>query len=140
MKKSIFIMLVFPFLMSTTCEGESSTCHKRIILKNNTDKTLYVDWTTDTLFSYIRLYDEMNIVMPNTTDARAFSTRGCFENKFEYQSLTGVISLFVLDNEVLKTVPRNEIIKNNMYLRRYDVTLEDLQRMNWTIVYSEEEE
>ncbi|MDR1090406.1 MAG: hypothetical protein LBL79_04955 [Prevotella sp.] len=47
----------------------------------------------------------------------------------------GVMMLFFFNKEVIENFPWETIVKNKMYLKKYDLTLEDLQAKDWTITY-----
>lgn len=43
--------------------------------------------------------------------------------------------LFYYDENIVNTIPWDTIRANYMILKRYDLSYEDLERMNWTITY-----
>lgn len=46
--------------------------------------------------------------------------------------------IWLFDKEVIDTTPWEEVVANDLYLIRYDLTLKDLEEMNWTITYEGE--
>ncbi|WP_280644348.1 MULTISPECIES: hypothetical protein [unclassified Dysgonomonas] len=62
---------------------------------------------------------------------------GCYEIDFELGLIykQGVAMIFLFDEEIFKEYTFDEIRKNRMWLKKYDMRLEDFQRMNWTITY-----
>jgi len=45
------------------------------------------------------------------------------------------ISIFILDSNIVKTIPWDTIRNNNNYLKRYDLTTDSLNKLNWTVTY-----
>ncbi|WP_226390821.1 hypothetical protein [Penaeicola halotolerans] len=45
------------------------------------------------------------------------------------------LTLFLLSYDTLLSVPWEQIRENNLIEMRYDLTLEDLEDMDWTIIY-----
>jgi len=54
---------------------------------------------------------------------------------FENKPLGYKLIIFFFDKTTVETLPWDTIKKNYMILKRYDLSLEDLERMNWTIKY-----
>ncbi|MZQ50376.1 MAG: hypothetical protein GT598_15370 [Bacteroidales bacterium] len=73
---------------------------------------------------------ETNSVLPGST--RANRMRGSWESKFEIRD---TLMIFIFDETTLRTVPWDTIRKNYMILKRYDLSLEDLVKMDWRVTY-----
>lgn len=54
---------------------------------------------------------------------------------FDNQPSGYKLIVFLFDRSIVETVPWDTIKKNYLILKRYDLSLEDLERMNWTITY-----
>ena len=50
------------------------------------------------------------------------------------------MSVFIFDSEVLENIEWKEIRDNYMILKRYDLSLEDLQKLDFTLYYPPTEE
>lgn len=46
--------------------------------------------------------------------------------------------IWLFDREVIDNTPWEEVVENEMYLIRYDLTIQDLEAMNWEIIYTGE--
>ena len=46
--------------------------------------------------------------------------------------------IWLFDKEVIDTTSWEEVVGKDLYLIRYDLTLKDLEEMNWTITYEGE--
>ena len=53
---------------------------------------------------------------------------------------SSVIMVYVFDGTTLETSTWQAVKDNNLVLKRYDLTLEDLEGMNWEIIYDGEKE
>ena len=78
--------------------------------------------------------DNTNKVLPFSENKTALWYYGCFEDLL--QSLKkDTLFVYVFDAEIVETTPWDTVLANNLILKRYDLSLEDLQNMNWTIIY-----
>ena len=50
------------------------------------------------------------------------------------------MSVFIFDSEILENIEWKEIRDNYMILKRYDLSLEDLQKLDFTLYYPPTEE
>jgi hypothetical protein len=133
MKTSI-ITIIYLWLLCINISCENEHCHKHIAFKNNADIDVYIKFTYDTLGFYILfsnpLGDEMCKVKPHTKNTSVLWQRSCYESYIK-----NYIRIYIFDANVLATVPWNIIGQYNMVLQCYDLTKEDLQRLNWEVTY-----
>jgi hypothetical protein len=78
---------------------------------------------------------EANHLIANKGETITLSRGGSWEVAFKDQIPSGKMMAYVFDNNVFNSVPWDTIKKNYMVLKRYDLTLQDLQSKNWTITY-----
>jgi hypothetical protein len=107
----------------------------KLKITNNSDRIIYFynsDIYPDTTISFE--YNPINSigyrVNPGVTESNRI--RGTWEDKFQY---IDTLMIFIFDEETLQIVPWDTIQEKYMILKRYDLSLEDLQGMNWTITY-----
>ena len=67
------------------------------------------------------------------------SKRGTCWRSYLSKSSTGVMTIFLFDKAVVDTVPWDKIREDYLVAKRYEYTLEQLDSLNWTIVYPPEE-
>lgn len=106
----------------------------RLKISNNSDKTIFFCDSysyPDTSFDYNPFYSPETFRI-NPGETRSDRIRNTWEGKFE---LMDTLMIFIFDEETLKTVPWDTIQKKYMILKRYDLSLEDLQEMDWKITY-----
>jgi hypothetical protein len=144
MKYLFFILSLGITLMSTQCNSnESDSCHKNIKIVNNSDYNLVISISysypdSTSLVGFGERYESFNPPIPNHNVGK-FQAEfyGCIEysmkSKLTFEN--GVMMLFFFNKEVIENFPWETIVKNKMYLKKYDLTLEDLQAKDWTITY-----
>lgn len=140
MKIYITGLILSLLCLSTTCEKGDDDLHKIIKFVNQTDKELYVQTSgsyPDTTFVNGEfpnpLLSDLNRILPNETNTMALAARYSFEEKFSYSYDT--LMIFVFDAAVLETNPWETVQQDYKVLKRYELSFDDLQRMNWTITY-----
>lgn len=129
-----FICIIF---FAATCNSEDEDCHKSIDIINNSGDAIYFDYSLsypDTLTLYPNPSLDPGYFRIPENSSKKDVYRGCIESKLMTNS-EGKIMYFIYDATTLETVPWDTVVKNYMILKRYDLSLEDLQGMNWTITY-----
>ena len=56
-------------------------------------------------------------------------------NYLEAHSDGSKFYIWLFDREVIDNTPWEEVVENKMYLIRYELTLDELNAMNWELVY-----
>ncbi len=139
MKNFVKTSLICFFLFSFACGPKEG--HDTITIVNNSNeripfqvRIIYDEiYPSDTIYDCgIGIYGSLK----DTYYLEAYRNRS-WEVTFKS---TPFIQIFMLNDSVHKNVPCNIIRKYNMILHRYQLTLEDLQRMDWTVVYPPDSE
>lgn len=55
--------------------------------------------------------------------------------KLGYINNGSKLYIWLFDREVIDNTPWEEVVENEMYLIRYELTLDELKAMNWELVY-----
>ena len=130
MKKYIFLPLMCLMLMSSTCENDNNR-HFEITFKNQSDSSVDL--------AERGTYDGRCALIPITVIEKnsVFQWRP-FNASIERElGNSGILELFFVNNRQPQgfydcdSIP----IKNDI-LRHYQLTLKDLQRMNFTVTYT----
>lgn len=134
--KYVSVLFFGIILISATCSNNNDKdCHNTITIVNNSDKTLF--------FYMSHEYPDTAIINYNPSDAGSYYKieknsshkhikRDCFEYDFK---INPKLMYFIFDAQVLETVPWDTVKANYLVLKRYDLTLQDLNDMNWSITY-----
>ena len=146
MKTSVKIISVFAasiFLISTQCR-DNDNLHNTIKIMNHSDrgfyfldKNVYYDYIErDSLFipGYNPTSDKLNTYC-SAGKSNTLYTRSAFEGAFQGKVKAKYLHVILFDEDIIHTVPWDTIRKNIMTLKRYYLTLEDLQRLDWKITY-----
>ncbi len=132
--------LLFFFILTCCTPKDKDNCHYKINFINNSKSILYVFYSTDSELTKNGTpdprFNSESKSLPNTTneDALKFGNAKpqCGENKFDS---TPKLYVFVFDSQVLEANTWDDVKTNNLVLKRYDLTLQDLKNSNWTITY-----
>ena len=145
MKRTNIILLFTSLLfLGSTCKKEKEDCHKTITVFNNSEKAIYVSFDThypDTLYfghySGITSNAFANKILAKSSSDRPLQNKDCWESDFNYgvQIPSDTIMVYVFDAGVLEKEDWETVVHDYMVLKRYDLSLDDLKRMNWTITY-----
>jgi len=141
MKTNLIILLTI-LLFNQTCCKNKDDCHKSITFVNTTSQALYVIASSlypDTLtFSGIPnplLDPNFTKVLPNETNTQVLSRRDCIELTFKNLIPPDILMVYVFDAMVIESTPWETVKSNYLVVKRYDLSLQDLQNNNWKIIY-----
>lgn len=143
MKKIILILNTFILLVLTSCSYQNTdNCHQVLTFVNNTNNHLYVSLSGE--YPNNEAYkNEVNPLLdpPNSKiealekNNHVLSGKNCYEVTYRDYIKSGIMMVYVFDGSTLEAKGWDYIKANNLVLKRYDLTLEDLENMNWTIMY-----
>ena len=138
-KRLAFILLSFVF-MSNTCKNENENCQSTIAFINNSEDSLYVTALIsypDTLQLKYSANPQGNSYMktlPKEKNTMALRGNDCIEKEFIYE-IPDTLMVFIINSKVVENNTWQKIGDNYMVLQRYDLSLQDLQQLNWQISY-----
>lgn len=139
MKKLTFILLVFVIIITTGCPENFGEPDSRIIIVNKTkEKTSYfyrINDKKDTLlenfpFPLTLENTKSRTIQPQNQDTLIGPFRTVLDENPE-----NMLYLYLFSSAVIDTVPWDSIVMNYQILHRYDLTLSDLEAMNWIVEY-----
>lgn len=129
----IFFLLFIVFGCSP--EKDDPNCHAAVNLTNNSDKVIYfyAGSSSETNYNPTRSGDYFKIV-PGATKIDGFGRdRGCYEDLFTENN--NKLYYVFFDEQVLLNNTWEDIVANDMILKRYSFTVEEMQAANWEIIY-----
>lgn len=127
-----FLALVF---LSATCIRDNQNCHTMLEIINNSEKAIYfhpsagypdtltLDYNPSVAGDYFKI---------EKSSRKKDVYRSCIEGEF---LISTKIIYFIYDAQTLETTPWDTVKSKYLILKRYDLTLQDLKDMNWTITY-----
>jgi len=134
--KTFVLLLVSLIMLCSTCENKKDEPKMRI--KNNTKEAIYASWHTqypDTGLTYLTnptLNTHINKVLSNSLQESHYKapSEGIFETM-----KSDVLLVFIFDAATLESTPWDTVVANYLILKRYELTLQDLENMNWIVTY-----
>ena len=139
--KNIYLLIFTILLYGSTCNRQGEDCHKYITFINNSDSAIYTIPGTnypDTLrFGNGGTTPSLNEkILPNDSGHAAGLTFDCLEHIFYPERIASdTLMIYVFDAEIIETEDWGQIMHDYLVLKRYDLSLQDLKDMNWTITY-----
>ncbi len=107
------------------------------VLNNTDNDILFVaSFNADTLisiFSFLKDHYQMNSATVIRKSQKEFKANWIYALKYDGDS--GIMHGFIFEKQTVIEQPWDTIVANNMILKRYDLSLDDLERMDWTITY-----
>ena len=134
MKKiSLYVLIL---ITCVQCQKENEDCHYDIIIKNNSNKEVIFTGANILLDKTLCSLGKGERISPNNSYKYNYSLWDCIELILKTETLP----LYIIEpnNYTTEAVPCEEFEERNTILRTYILTLEDLERLNYTINYPED--
>ena len=145
MKKAIIILLLAWVCLASYCtkpRKENDNCHTAIRFSNNTSKALYImDYPLAHYFP--DPFDITNLPRGYKVNSGEQNNRKmrvhdeCLE--IYIKNSMGTVFVYVFDAEIIENTEWKVVKRDYLVLKRYDVSLKDLQQLDWTITYPPDE-
>ncbi|HHV86494.1 MAG TPA: hypothetical protein GXX42_11880 [Petrimonas sp.] len=137
----IHVIIVCSFLLynASSCYKESDDCHRYIHFTNNSGRDIYYQFNIfDEISEYNPALSPSIYTINKNQYKRLRSTTSftCFESIAEEGK--GNIFLFLFDSDAVKSLDWETVRENDMYLKKYVLTIEELNKMNWKIIFTGE--
>lgn len=122
-----FLLLIIILVICMSCHGDT-----KFRINNNSDDHIY--------FSLGYTYPDKTIPInyPSRIDSRdgitVFSPSK-WENVFKNRLHADTLMIYIFDAKTMEKYKWYQIQKNNKYIKRYDLSLEDMEKRNWIIEY-----
>jgi hypothetical protein len=143
MKTNIFKnALIFLIFLSCNCTCEKDKYHEDVYIKNNSNMSIYYNYAFENYPDTAILdVDHVIINMPDLYKINPNESKRVFlRGRTKWEGIYNVAPLdtvmfFIFDAQVLETTPWDTVQKYYLVLKRYDLSFQDLEQMNWTITY-----
>jgi hypothetical protein len=143
MKQIRLLVMIFIWLLCTANQCCKDDCRKTINFVNNSSIEVYIYRSgfgkygaPDTSFFKVARKNILYKTKPNETNIYALADRYCIERWFGEKY--GGINVFVLDAEIVESVPLDTIDKYRKVLKTIYPSIEEMENSNWTITYTSE--
>jgi len=149
--KNYFLCWFYLFIVifhSCACDSK----YRCITLKNSSNRTIYAvnsicstefpsDYFMqslcypDTSVPVQSIYDDWYKILPNGNNEHSLCDGRHGDWKYEFEHNIDTLMIYIFDEEVLKNNAWEDVINNYLVLQRYDLSLQDLEKLNWKICY-----
>ena len=148
MKKLLSIFCGCILLTAMTCTKDGEGSHHHIDFYNSTDYALYIDRSFD--YPDTSVLHFRNVMTPgwNLKVESHSNNHSALEHFESYEcelsecrsSRNNILMVFVFNADTLETHGWDYAKEHNMVMQRYDLSLTDLQNLNWTLTFPPTEE
>ena len=143
MKMKLIILVITTLLLNQACGNDNAdNCHKVITFKNITADTLYVvgssqypDTSTFVGIPSPELNPNFTKVLPNESNTQVLWNRDCLEVGIKELIPSDTMMIYVFNARALEENSWETVKSKHLVLKRYDLSLGDLQKANWIISY-----
>jgi hypothetical protein len=140
MKKNMNIIatIISIFVLSNSCEKVMEKWYT-IKIQNNTDKVIFVSAGCDKygLFSYpdtILTTTKPSLLSVSPNDYNNLRSSIIWEEIVKEQP-EGKLSIYFFNSDTINSYDWAQIKDGNRVMKRIDLSVEELENMNWTITY-----
>jgi len=146
MKNKVIFLLLSVICLSSNCvKKDSENCHYSIKFSNNTTKSLRVkeeflskhhpDPFNLTRLAYAAQGEDHKVYSGDQDNRSAMGGRSCYEDAPTLDGFTDTVFVYVFDAELIENTPWDIVVKDYLVLKRYDLSLDDLRRLDWRVTY-----
>ena len=127
-----FILII----LLSSCDTNDSYFDNRLKVVNNSQNSIYADFYQsypDTSLSLLFHFssDQHKI---NPGGRISLGRGGDWETAFK-DDINQKLIILIFDGNTIETVPWDTIRKKYLVLKRYDLTLDSLKKLNWVVTY-----
>lgn len=128
--KSKIIMTIFVFLFFISSKCQEDNYHLDLTIKNNSSSTISV--------SPSFTYPDTAIICPLGHYEILSGEEHKDHQRYGWEPSIGKLKyfqIFIIDPNIINSSPCDSIRKYNKILKRYQLNIDDLNRLNWTVIY-----
>lgn len=139
----MLLLIILPIILTAeSCEDRDDKIigneDYRFELFNKSDRSVYIDFGytyPDTSIGTYHVADDPVSFKVLPDQEKSIMVRCCWEGIFSSQIESDTLMVFIFEASVIESTPWDTVKVNYLVLKRYDLSLQDLQSMNWTITY-----
>ena len=131
--KPIYLLLSCLLIVNSSCHKDDEL---NLRVNNVSDNAIYVSWTRDNSDASLNhivnptYYSQIKKVEAHSVQEDYYGAPS--EAFFKY---IDTLTVFVFDAQVVETTPWDTIKAKCLVLKRYDLSLDDLNKLTWIITY-----
>ena len=132
---ALYCMILISFVQ---CKEETDNCHVYINIKNNSNDEIIFSRAALSLNPSECSIQNIQRIRSNTGYKYQPYLYDCIETAINFDKILLPLYIIEPNNYTTEAVPCEEFEERNTILRTYVLTLEDLERMDYTINYPED--
>lgn len=133
-----YTILFLSALIFSACPDKDQVVDSEVIIYNNSNidinYALQYNHPLDTSLQLLHVVHpssaEDHIVKSNSSD----SLKGPFKSLFSELD-NKIMMVYIFSKDTIDNIPWEEIVDQKLVLKRYDLTFDDLEDLDWTITY-----
>ncbi len=111
---------------------EMNSCHHSIEIVNNSAKTIYYNCNYSYPDTLLNCNNQLTAIAPGGKDGIPSTLFGRWEDHFIQHAY---MQFLVVDSLTKATTSCDSIRKQHLILKRFQLSLEDMNTINWRVVY-----
>lgn len=128
----MFIYITYLLVLLNSCRKEDDR-QNYIWFNNNSDYELNIYTSYNYPNTTISFKGGGYIIYPQTK--KSLISKNGWKREIEIHSPKKTLIMFIFSADTLRKYSKQEIIENYKVLKRYDLSIEQLKKQNWTITY-----
>lgn len=140
----LVIYLVCGCVFGCNSEVESENCHKIILFRNSSQRDIYILVSSQFPDTLAIQHSSRHLPDPNVqkiyvnTSLKLTPSRDgeCWEDRFNSKVKilpADTLMIYVLDAKLVESMSWDSIVNDYEILKRYDLSLQDLRKNNWSL-------
>ena len=126
--KRITILVLVLSLFCACPDKDKDNIDATICIKNNTNKDIYFLYRGSISILDRAPTRDFLIISNGTLEFGGYFKGRNYSNNDK-------LYIWLFDRKLIDSIPWGQVKRDNLYLKRYDLTTQDLERMNWEIIY-----
>ncbi|MFN8205896.1 MAG: hypothetical protein U0T82_00610 [Bacteroidales bacterium] len=132
--KTIYLITLCLLIISMTCKEDD---YLKLRIYNNSNAPIYATWSLDfpdTTLTYVQdptLDPQFGRVEAKNLQGKHYDS----PTKEIFDGSRDTLLVFIFDAPLLDSTPWDTVKANYLVLKRYDLSLDDLNSINWIITY-----
>jgi len=139
---SIVFVALIPFLLSH-CVIDNFDSKLKIV--NNSNEGIFVTISENSSFQFYpividsvtkdTLWDYTEFILPLDSTEGPPPTLGSWENYININCEDSILNIFIFDRSLLRNVKPDSLVLSQIFSKRYSLKVNDLQKIDWRILY-----
>ena len=138
--KKVYLTGLMLMLFLSSCDQFDA----RLIIANKSENEIFFNLSqTDSVIEYspLRTYnndtilEESNYLLPSDSMHQLAMGVNMWERHINEECQDSTLRVFFFDKELIMEIPWDTILKKQLYTKKLEYTVSDLEKVNWKVVY-----